>query len=52
MIRNREEPTMPKTKAEQTLAIELRAPHYGGPVIVLVNTIAMSTVEGLPLAIQ
>ena len=34
---------------EQTLTIEPRAPYYGGPVIVLVDTVAMSTAEGLPL---
>jgi carboxyl-terminal processing protease len=37
---------------KQTLTIEPRAPHFAGPVIVLVDNAAISTAEGLALVIQ
>jgi carboxyl-terminal processing protease len=37
---------------KQTLTIEPRAPYFGGPVIALVDKYAVSTAEGIPLAIQ
>jgi carboxyl-terminal processing protease len=37
---------------EETLTIEPRAPHFAGPVIVLVDNAAISSAEGLALAIQ